>query len=405
MTLEQYIASLLQKNDCVVVPEFGGFVANYAIANIDENKGLIFPPSQNIIFNPKLSINDGLLCSEICKSRQISFPESLGWINESVTAWKKQLSEFGRIEIAEIGFLFLENGQVIFEQNREINVLLEAYGMTPVRIEPVEQQIGKNQLEVIASNSETFDPDRHLDKKPKVELKHKQKPSLKEEPADNIVELDTTQAISRKKKKTNSRNEGKPEIQTKKHRRTLRYLAVAAIVPIAFYSWWIPSQTNVLETGKVQLSDFNPFKKRFSKIYSTRENSTNLAANEPFIFWDEMIADVDPTVSVYNYQFSDDLFIPVALDRGSDNSGNTIGDNTVDAMICDYQVITGCFSISSNAEGLIEDLKSQGFSAFVVDQKGGLHRVSAGGFDNSENARSTQSQLESKGFSSWILKR
>jgi hypothetical protein len=39
------------------------------------------------------------------------------------------LEEGHRIELEEIGFLFLQNNQVVFEQNREVNLLLQAYGL------------------------------------------------------------------------------------------------------------------------------------------------------------------------------------------------------------------------------------------------------------------------------------
>ena len=43
-----------------------------------------------------------------------------------------------------------------------------------------------------------------------------------------------------------------------KKRRAFRYLAVAAALPILFYAYWIPMETDFIDTGKIQMADFNP---------------------------------------------------------------------------------------------------------------------------------------------------
>ena len=61
MELSGYIGDLLQKHNCVIVPEFGGFIANYKSAVIDTVNNRINPPSKSVLFNPNLVNNDGLL--------------------------------------------------------------------------------------------------------------------------------------------------------------------------------------------------------------------------------------------------------------------------------------------------------------------------------------------------------
>ncbi len=63
MEISQYIKELLILNDCVIIPEFGGFVANYKPATIENNQ--FFPPAKEIAFNNKLVSNDGLLIKHI----------------------------------------------------------------------------------------------------------------------------------------------------------------------------------------------------------------------------------------------------------------------------------------------------------------------------------------------------
>ena len=61
MKLDQHIRKLLQRCDCVLVPDFGGFVANNYGASIDSATHVFLPPRKAISFNVHLIRNDGLL--------------------------------------------------------------------------------------------------------------------------------------------------------------------------------------------------------------------------------------------------------------------------------------------------------------------------------------------------------
>ena len=63
MKFDTYIAELLEEHDCVIVPDFGGFVANYAPANVNSINHRFDPPYRKISFNKLLVHNDGLLAS------------------------------------------------------------------------------------------------------------------------------------------------------------------------------------------------------------------------------------------------------------------------------------------------------------------------------------------------------
>ena len=59
-------------HDCVIIPQFGGFVGNNRSAVLNETTGIITPPSKEILFNLNLKTNDGLLINHIAKSEWIS---------------------------------------------------------------------------------------------------------------------------------------------------------------------------------------------------------------------------------------------------------------------------------------------------------------------------------------------
>ena len=71
MEISQYIKEILLLNDCVIIPDFGGFVANYKPAMIENNR--FFPPTKEIAFNNKLISNDGLLINYISEAEGVDY--------------------------------------------------------------------------------------------------------------------------------------------------------------------------------------------------------------------------------------------------------------------------------------------------------------------------------------------
>ena len=55
MNLATYIKDLLYRYDCVIVPDFGGFVTKRISAKISENTHQFFPPSKQLSFNRNLN--------------------------------------------------------------------------------------------------------------------------------------------------------------------------------------------------------------------------------------------------------------------------------------------------------------------------------------------------------------
>ncbi|NNG09397.1 MAG: SPOR domain-containing protein, partial [Arenibacter sp.] len=63
MGTEHYIAELLYRYNCVIVPEFGAFLTQMKSAVINDTTNSFYPPSKIVSFNEQLSSNDGLLVS------------------------------------------------------------------------------------------------------------------------------------------------------------------------------------------------------------------------------------------------------------------------------------------------------------------------------------------------------
>ena len=103
--LAQHIEILLLDNDCVIVPNFGGFVAHYSPATYIKEEQLFLPPARTIGFNPQLRLNDGLLVQSYMTTYQISFSEAIRRIEKETDVLIEQLHEEGKIHLDNIGEL------------------------------------------------------------------------------------------------------------------------------------------------------------------------------------------------------------------------------------------------------------------------------------------------------------
>lgn len=132
MKLVNYISDLLYRYDCVIVPNFGGFITNKIGASINNDTHTFSPPTKQISFNTNLKHNDGLLANYIASVENISFEKANAFINTTVLKWGTIL-EFEAIEIGSVGSLVLnEEKHLVFEPNTSINFLTTSFGLTSI---------------------------------------------------------------------------------------------------------------------------------------------------------------------------------------------------------------------------------------------------------------------------------
>lgn len=105
ITLAKHIEYLLLDNDCVIVPDLGGFIAHYQAAYYDKNAFTFCPPKRVIGFNPKLVMNDGLLVQSYMQFFQTDFSDANKRIQEEVDRIKNKLYDDGKVDIPGIGTL------------------------------------------------------------------------------------------------------------------------------------------------------------------------------------------------------------------------------------------------------------------------------------------------------------
>lgn len=114
--LERHIEILLLSNDCVIVPNLGGFVAHHICARYVDDEGLYLPPLRTLGFNAQLKMNDSLLAQSYAEAFDLSLPEALDRIEAEVGEWRQQLADKGEVELASLGRLYINaEGQMAFD--------------------------------------------------------------------------------------------------------------------------------------------------------------------------------------------------------------------------------------------------------------------------------------------------
>ena len=130
MATANYIKDLLYRYDCVIVPNFGGFVTNRISARIDADSNTFYPPTKEVGFNSHLTHNDGLLANYIASSENISFEQANAKISKIVADWNSTIKK-ETIVLDNVGsFSLNEKNQLIFSPTNTINYLTSSFGLT-----------------------------------------------------------------------------------------------------------------------------------------------------------------------------------------------------------------------------------------------------------------------------------
>lgn len=391
IALEELIGNLLLQHNCVIVPHFGGFVAKQSSAQIDYRNGVMLPPRKSLLFNRNLVQNDGLLIAEYAQKNTCSYPEAEKIVKAKVDSWFEDLRQGNRVAIDKVGFLFVDAEKNIgFEQDRFFNLLMSSFGMGKVHFVSEEEVEGVQKLAEI----KPIKAAEVHQIQPSIEKESVQQRELVEETIDpkaKIVVLPTSEF---------------------KHSKTWRYIAAACLLPVAFYSFWIPMKTDVLESGIISVHDFNPFHQSADGHYKPQEFKHYMVDRDSTVTLENQLEKVESSSSYYMYNFAEDFFIPVKLGAKEEVPAVIDEVNKEDIAIQTTSInksgshlIVGCFGSKENANNLVTQLKRDGFSAQIIDQKGGLYRVSCGSANNENSLRNLRSSASSKGYKGWVLKK
>lgn len=148
MQLSGYISELLYENDCVIIPGFGGFVGNYSSAKIHPVNHTFYPPSKNILFNSKLTSDDGLLLHSVSIGENISYAEARSKTEKVIREWMDDLLNGKPIILEKIGKIRQDSdGRFLFDSDSGINYLESSFGFPAIISLPVQRTPAHKRLE------------------------------------------------------------------------------------------------------------------------------------------------------------------------------------------------------------------------------------------------------------------
>lgn len=343
--MEQFdtiLFDLLVKHDCVIIPDFGGFVSKRVSSKIDFDKGIIMPPSKHLLFNRHLTNNDGLLLSAYAERHGVSYIDAEHRLTSLIKKFQKDLIDGKEISFPRIGLLKRSSeGYYTFLQDQSHNLLSDAYGLKDLEFVAVEKTLEEeNQAEEIPAIIET-----------------KKKPI-----------------------KATSNN----------RKQFIKYAAAACLLPLMLYTFWIPFKSDFFKSGLISSSDFNPFYNKEKGAYlpsgaqyelqnellQEKNEETNKIANEQLVFDEDLQAEKVQSEA------------PVTTKAKSPYS---------------KQFIVGCFSVEQNAINFKLKITADGFSPRILSG-GELHRVSMGSTYSAAEFNSLIASATEKGYSGWTLK-
>ena len=139
--LDRHIEILLLSNDCVIVPDLGGFMAHHIDARYDESDQLFLPPLRTLGFNPQLKMNDSLLVQSYIEAYDLSYPEALRRIETEVAELRQHLETEGHYELNDLGVLQVnDEGNLEFEPCEAGILTPQLYGLSSFEMVPLAQQ-------------------------------------------------------------------------------------------------------------------------------------------------------------------------------------------------------------------------------------------------------------------------
>lgn len=136
--LERHIEILLLSNDCVIVPDLGGFMAHHLEARYDDEECMFLPPQRTLGFNPQLKLNDSLLAQSYVEAYDISYPEAIRRIEAEVAEVRQHLDNEGYYELNDLGHLEVnQEGNLEFEPCEAGILTPKFYGLSSFEMKPL----------------------------------------------------------------------------------------------------------------------------------------------------------------------------------------------------------------------------------------------------------------------------
>lgn len=139
MNLADHLRPLLRDHDCVIIPDFGGLVAEYTPARVQPGgRHVLSPPTRQVAFNQALTRNDGLLVDALRQHLKVPTAEAREALRQAVATLHRDLQTQQRTELPGIGVFRQVAGRGLqFEYTGTDNLLTAAFGLPELTVHPI----------------------------------------------------------------------------------------------------------------------------------------------------------------------------------------------------------------------------------------------------------------------------
>ena len=371
--LERHIEILLLSNDCVIVPNLGGFVAHNIEARYEEQEQLFLPPLRTLGFNPQLTINDSLLVQSYIEAYDISYPVALQRIEGEVEELKQHLQNEGSYELNDIGILALnEDGNYVFTPCEAGILTPTLYGLSSVEMTRLDAQSQSADIPATAKDESTH---AHI-----IDMS-----SLTPETEQDADDLDEAEEA---------------DVVRIKYTWIRNTVAIAAILLAAFIlvlptgktemmTRTISNINNGLFFGMMTEKDTNASKISISKIEErgARSENTQKADSQ-----DKSVADLQ------DKSVADSAVV-------TSTNGNLTPHSTLHTPQKQFCIVLASYVSMRNANAFIERLQKQGYDQAEIFERNNIRRVIYGHYASENDAYNDLRRFhrQSETAEAWVM--
>jgi cell division septation protein DedD/nucleoid DNA-binding protein len=359
MRLDPFITDLLYDHDCVILPEFGGMVANYRSARLNVISHVIQPPSKSIGFNPSLKYNDGLLTNYVSAALGMSYKDAAALVAQTIAEYQQMLAAEGRFSIDRIGVFYKDRfGQVQFIPEEQENFLMSSYGLKPIQLKLVGGMTNPDSSKIIPMNATNNRPWK---------------------------------------------------------------VAAAILLPALLAGSWVLG-SRVGKHDEMSFASMNPFgEPRKESVYAPVESSWDLSMTFSMPNYDYLLNNAESMpidfvngvvdsegIELKARAHSQEAITPVEekAEPGAVVQVAKVSEpkakKTVSNSTSAYTLIGGAFQVKENGQRLIDQLRAQGYDAQFAGMRDNLHLVAYGHFSRREDAEAVKTKVQASGAKAWI---
>ncbi|MBN2349463.1 MAG: SPOR domain-containing protein [Bacteroidales bacterium] len=136
MDIDRYIKELIILSECIILPDFGGFLTKYRSSTFDKKRKIISPPSKEVLFKEDLKRDNGLLVDYISKNENIGIRKARILVEQYIDEKNAAMQKGEKVLIRGIGWFYMDKfDKIQFIPDSTENLLADAYGLEEFSLE------------------------------------------------------------------------------------------------------------------------------------------------------------------------------------------------------------------------------------------------------------------------------